>query len=179
MKKLPLVAETSATLPTAKLTTQQLCTFNRTHIQHQNFASSNFWHLWKTALRKRPRNFIFLSYTNPTEKLLSFPTETELFSICILIIHRIRSKRYPYKQYFTTVEKEAWIVQKQHKRCTDVQIIRFDFCETPDFFLQRGWHEYNRTRYLWSRFFPECVRGVEELFHGVSWILTESAYDMQ
>lgn len=78
-KKLPLVIETSESLPTAKLTTQQLCSFNRTHIQHQNLASSNFWHLWNTALWIRPSNFIFLSCTKPTEKLHSFPTETELF----------------------------------------------------------------------------------------------------
>lgn len=107
MKKLPLVTETSATLPTAKLTTRQLCAFNRTHIQHQNLASSNFSHLWKTALWIRPSNFIFLSCTKPLGKLHSFPTETELFSICILIIHRIRSKRYPHKQYFASVEKRS------------------------------------------------------------------------
>ena len=76
----------------------------------------------KDRVTERPRNFIFLSYAKPIEKLHSFPTETELFSICILIIHRIRSKRYPHKQYFTTVEKEAWncskITQKMY-RCTN------------------------------------------------------------
>ena len=66
-------------------------------------------------------------------------------------------------------KKKPEIVLKQHKRCTDVHTIRgFDFWKTPDF-LQRGCMTRIQS-HLGSlkQIFPECVRGVEKLFHDVS-----------